>query len=646
MVALSGASTLVSGLNALTAADRVIELASNFEHISASALPYMVLGNLLRNTSAASAPGELPQAIAKAYQEMLDTYLPGEQLVSIDSNEVHEASAIEGGESRSTTITIYTTDKDLTSYVNLEDVYNSVREGKLPTKAQIYHALLDIIDMLDAGVFGDAITNARLEAHIKERTVTITETVSTKVEDNPDQDESVSANGKLTGRVTKSYELTTELGGEGLENRKIERVEAQQVHEQRTKEEKTTIDRTHEFNQGKETVSVVTTVTQHDSYRIERMDSGGQMQQVASDARSLVLEETHQTRSIGVNQTQHKSELKWWQYLSGAEREISTHTFVRQDDKIVVYRRGEDGQMHKVHEDSDSEVLVNERNTTKEWESGLVSYAPFVGSAADIALKYGHGYSIGWDDWLYLGMDAASVALLVIPGAQQAGVAMMVGKSTLKASAKAVVKGAAKAALKPKAALKKFTSHPEKLFSPERIKAKSLTKAHNPMKEDVLRTMANLNDIGTSSDVRKFLRKSFTQDKGIADRLYRNYEYLKRNGCLTPENLERMRAGKSPFSVAGDGGKLHLDHIVPKSSNPALKADPANLRFMPGTDNMARGNRISRHDLKDIKEVLQRYPDEPLPARLRNDLENALKDFPQWANSEEWLQILNRPIVQ
>lgn len=650
MVAISGTSALAYGLNALAAADRVIEVAGNFEHISATALPYMVLGNLLKNTAAPNAAVEMPQALSKVYQDMLDTYLPGEKLLSIESNEVHEPTAIDGGESRATTITLHTTDKDLTSYVNLEEVYQSVRDGKLPTGEQIYLALLDVVDMLDLGVLGDTITTVRLESHIKERTVTITETVSTRVEENPVQDESASVKGNLTGSVTKSYELTTALGGDGLETRNIERIEAQQVLEQRLREEKTSIGQTHEFNQGTETVSSVTTVTHHDSFRIERMDTAGQIQVVASDARSLVLEETHQSRSIGVNQTQHKSELKWWQHLVGAEQKIHTHTFVRQDDKVVVYRRGEDGQMHKVHEDSDSAVLVNEHNTTKGWESGLVSYVPFVGAISDIALKHGHGYSICWDDWLYLGMDAASVVLMVIPGTQGAGLTMMAGKTAAQATGKAVVKaavkGTAKAALKPKNAIKNFYAHPGKVFSPERIKAKALTKAHNPMKEDILKTMSGLHDIGSSSDIRKFLRKEFVHDKGIAKQLYKNYEYLKKHGYLTPKNLERMQRGKSPMSIAGDGGKLHLDHIVPKSSNPALKADPANLRFMPGTENMARGNRISRRDLKDIKDVLLRYPDEPLPERLHKDITNALKDFPQWANSEEWIQILNRPIVQ
>lgn len=659
MLAITGAANLVTGTYS---AGKIVDIMSNFENLSASSLPFLLLGNLLMlsSNSAASAPADMAQALNKAYQQVLDTYLPGEKIVSVDAPVKHEPTSAEGVDSNQTTIRLFTTDKDLTSYVNLTEVYNAVRDGKLPTWEQVYCALLDVIDMVDLGVFGDSLAVARLESHIKERNITITEKVSTKTEENPVDGDAAPSGAKVTGRVTNSYEQTTELSGEGFESKTIESVEAQNVVEQSQSEKVVKSGATQEFNQGAETKEIITTVKQTESMRVQRMDAEGNMVEVASETQEQILEETHQSRTIGVNQNQYEEERSWWQAIIGSEVSTTTHTFVRQDDKVVVYQRGEDGQMHKVSENADSEVLVNESNTSKDWKSGLVSYVPVVGSVAEIGLKYGHGYSIGWDDWVYLGMDAASVAVMCIPGAQGAGLAMMAGrtvgkgvaqaavkgvaKGAAKAAGKAVVKstvkGTAKAALKPQNALKNFHSHPGKVFSPERIKAKALTKAHNPMKEDILKTMPELHKIGSSSEIRKFLRKELAGDKGIANRLYKNYEYLNKNGYLTKDNLKRMSAGKSPINPLNSADKLHLDHIVPKSTNPAMKADPANLRFMPGAENMARGNRLSRHDLKDIKEVLQRYPNEPLPDVLKDSIREVLETLPGWQQSPFWQQVI------
>ena len=643
MLAITGAANLVTGTYS---AGKIVDILSNFENLSASSLPFLVLGNLLMlsSNSSAPAPSDMAKSLNKAYQQVLDTYLPGEKIVSVEAPVQHEPTSADGVDSNQTTIRLFTTDKDLTSYVNLTEVYNAIRDGKLPTWEQVYCALLDVIDMVDLGVFGDSLTVARLDAHIKERNITITEKVSSKTDENPVSADAAQSGQKLTGRVTNTYEQTTELSGEGIENKTIESVEAKNVIEQYQSEKVVKSGATPEFNQGTETKEIITTVKQTDSLRVERMDAEGNMVEVAAETQEQILEETHQSRTIGVNQNRYEEERSWWQSITGSEVATTTHTYVRQDDKVVVYHRGEDGQLHKVSEKSDSEVLVNESNTTKDWESGLVSYVPVVGSLAEIGIKYGHGYSIGWDDWAYLGMDAASVALMLIPGTQGAGLTMMAGKTAAQATGKAVVKaavkGTAKAALKPKNAIKNFYAHPGKVFSPERIKAKALTKAHNPMKEDILKTMPELNKMGSSSEIRQFLRKELPNDKGIAKRLYKNYEYLNKNGYLTKDNLQRMSTGKSPINPLNTADKLHLDHIVPKSTNPAMKADPANLRFMPGSENMARGNRLSRHDLKDIKEVLNRYPNEPLPDKLKDDIGAVLETLPGWKQSPFWQQVI------
>ena len=148
MLAITGAANLVTGTYS---AGKIVDILSKFENLSASSLPFLVLGNLLMlsSNSSAPAPSDMAKSLNKAYQQVLDTYLPGEKIVSVEAPVQHEPTSADGVDSNQTTIRLFTTDKDLTSYVNLTEVYNAVRDGKLPTWEQVYCALLDIIDMVD-----------------------------------------------------------------------------------------------------------------------------------------------------------------------------------------------------------------------------------------------------------------------------------------------------------------------------------------------------------------------------------------------------------------------------------------------------------------------------------------------------------------
>ncbi len=67
--------------------------------------------------------------------------------------------------------------------------------------------------------------------------------------------------------------------------------------------------------------------------------------------------------------------------------------------------------------------------------------------------------------------------------------------------------------------------------------------------------------------------------------LLRNLTILKRLGCLTPDNLARLRRGNSPVITRGPyaGEKAEVDHIVPVSKAPRFENWIGNLEFMPMT---------------------------------------------------------------
>ena len=73
--------------------------------------------------------------------------------------------------------------------------------------------------------------------------------------------------------------------------------------------------------------------------------------------------------------------------------------------------------------------------------------------------------------------------------------------------------------------------------------------------------------------------------------LLRNLEIADRLGCLTPENLDRLRHGRSPVIERGPyrGEPAEVDHIVPVAVEPALAKEMANLELMPRTLNRRKG---------------------------------------------------------
>ena len=73
--------------------------------------------------------------------------------------------------------------------------------------------------------------------------------------------------------------------------------------------------------------------------------------------------------------------------------------------------------------------------------------------------------------------------------------------------------------------------------------------------------------------------------------LLRNLDIAGKLGCLTSENLDRLRRGRSPVISRGpySGELAEVDHIVPLAAEPALDREIANLELLPRTLNRRKG---------------------------------------------------------
>lgn len=76
--------------------------------------------------------------------------------------------------------------------------------------------------------------------------------------------------------------------------------------------------------------------------------------------------------------------------------------------------------------------------------------------------------------------------------------------------------------------------------------------------------------------------------------LLRNLDIAGKLGCLTPDNLARLRHGASPVISLGPyaGEPAEVDHIVPIAREPSLGNEIANLELMPRSLNRRKGARM------------------------------------------------------
>ena len=100
--------------------------------------------------------------------------------------------------------------------------------------------------------------------------------------------------------------------------------------------------------------------------------------------------------------------------------------------------------------------------------------------------------------------------------------------------------------------------------------------------------------------------------------LLRNLDIAGKLGCLTSENLDRMRHGRSPVISRGpySGEPAEVDHIVPLAVEPALDREIANLELLPRTLNRRKGASMGARQPDYLEKFLQADLLEPPPNEL------------------------------
>lgn len=85
----------------------------------------------------------------------------------------------------------------------------------------------------------------------------------------------------------------------------------------------------------------------------------------------------------------------------------------------------------------------------------------------------------------------------------------------------------------------------------------------------------------------------------VKEALLRNLDIAGKLGCVTGENLERMRRGSAPTITRGPytGERAEVDHIVPVVHAPELDKEIANLELMPATLNRRKGAKVGARQL-------------------------------------------------
>lgn len=598
----------------LTTADTVskgVNNVLNFEHLSDTSLPYIVLSELFKPLAGKPLPEIVPQqtsgiifpplfpplrprpsSIEKPWEvskfptqasNLMDTHLPNERVWDIGKPNVYTSQSEDGSMHETITkIDFRTIDKNISSFENVNKLIDTIKQGEIPPFQQIQLAILDIVDMIDLGIMGDSISKVRLEPHVKNRSITVTETVSTVTEDKQLE---VSKNLQQIGKTVETNTQAISLEGDNLGNRVLSR----------------------------------------ETY--------------AETA----------TKFSEITESPQSNSEKWL----GGEVETTHRVFVKTDTSHTLEQADSGGELKTIKTDADTRTEDIHKVTGKEWKEGHITYIPLAGSATDIARKYQAGVKVTVGDWVTLGMDAACIALMLIPGGQVAAAGRVSGSAATKIATAQVRKGLAKAALKPKGAatvLKKVYSNPRSVFSPERIAAKARTAAHNPMKGDMLKTLAELSKGKLQgAQLKTWLRQEFAdmgaEGKLIADTLSKNLRYLKQNGWLTPENINRMSQGLNPMGwlkeAPGKLFRLDVDHIIPKSLAAELKAHPGNLVFLPQIENMLKSNNMLRHVVQHVDKFLAANPSwKPSPALL-GKVKDFIENHPNIPGLENIKQLLS-----
>lgn len=82
----------------------------------------------------------------------------------------------------------------------------------------------------------------------------------------------------------------------------------------------------------------------------------------------------------------------------------------------------------------------------------------------------------------------------------------------------------------------------------------------------------------------------------VKDELLRNLDIAEKLGCLTDDNLRKLRHGHSPTVTLGPyaGEPAEVDHIIPIALAPELGKEFANLELLPRTVNRKKSAKMGQ----------------------------------------------------
>ena len=86
----------------------------------------------------------------------------------------------------------------------------------------------------------------------------------------------------------------------------------------------------------------------------------------------------------------------------------------------------------------------------------------------------------------------------------------------------------------------------------------------------------------------------------------RNLTILERLGCLTEDNLPKLRRGRAPTITRGPyaGEQAEVDHIVPISKAPRFENWIGNLEFMPRSLNRRKSDKMGERQISHLAKLL------------------------------------------
>ena len=93
----------------------------------------------------------------------------------------------------------------------------------------------------------------------------------------------------------------------------------------------------------------------------------------------------------------------------------------------------------------------------------------------------------------------------------------------------------------------------------------------------------------------------------LTESLLRNLKIARELALDTPENVERMKEGKSPIVGTGPyaGEKAEVDHIIPRSLAPDLDNLLINLELMPMTLNRRKSDKVTERAAQMAKKFFE-----------------------------------------